>query len=54
VSVVLGFRPVFVIELVVGVCIVATSPWRGYLVACLLLARRHQLPHRPGVFLDWA
>jgi hypothetical protein len=40
--------------LVVGLCIVATSPWPRYLVACLLLARRHELPHRPAVFLDWA
>jgi hypothetical protein len=40
--------------LVVGLFIVATSPWLRYLVACLLLARRHELPHRPAVFLDWA
>lgn len=23
-------------------------------MVCLLLAHRHQLPHRPAVFLDWA
>lgn len=32
----------------------ADSPWPRYLLACVLLARRRQLPLRPARFLDWA
>ena len=37
-----------------GVVFAAASPWPRYLAACLLLSRRHELPLRLAVFLDWA
>jgi hypothetical protein len=43
-----------VLGLAAGLCLVATSPWPRYLVACRLLARRQELPKRPTVLLDWA
>jgi hypothetical protein len=43
-----------VFGLLFGVASASTSPWLRYLVACLLLARRRELPRRPALFLDWA
>jgi len=40
--------------LMLGLLLVSDSPWPRYVVACLLLARRGELPHRPAMFLDWA
>ncbi|MDQ3764615.1 MAG: hypothetical protein M3460_24610 [Actinomycetota bacterium] len=39
---------------VIGLAFVSNSPWPRYAVACLLLARRDELPPRPAAFLDWA
>lgn len=35
-------------------CALSGSPWPRYAVACLLLARRDELPQRPAILLDWA
>lgn len=43
-----------VFGLLFGLASASTSPWLRYLVACLLLARRQELPRRPALFLNWA
>jgi hypothetical protein len=40
--------------LAIGSFLLADSPWLRYFVATRILARRCQLPPRPGLFLDWA
>jgi hypothetical protein len=42
------------ISLSVGLLVIRHSPWPRYAVACMLLARRGELPWRPAMFLDWA